>query len=270
MPFCDLAPVLSSDIESWRALTHDLLDGPRPATFRTLAGTVLDDDPRLITTVDATMHIISLDDPERLASRYSQGQRRMIRKAERRGIAFRVAESKADLRTFFELHLGVRKHRHRLLGAALRALRGDLGPVRGPGDGALIVAEVDGRITAGCLLCIHENRAYYKFAASSPEHREHGANHATLHTAATWAADLGLAELDLGRSDLAQPGLVAFKRGFGATGLPLAIHRSPGNADPSHGRTSAVLSELTSLLTEPDVPDEITERAGALLYRWFA
>ena len=39
--------------------------------------------------------------------------------------------------------------------------------------------------------------------------------------------------------------------------------------NPVAGEALPVLGELTKLLTRDDVPDDITQRAGEILYRYF-
>ena len=46
-------------------------------------------------------------------------------------------------------------------------------------------------------------------------------------------------------------------------------HTPPGFTNPNGAEAGAVLGELTQLLTREDVPDEVTKRAGEILYRYF-
>ena len=70
-------------------------------------------------------------------------------------------------------------------------------------------------------------------------------------------------------SDLDQPGLVAYKRKWASEERRIVTLRSMSR-DPNSGRDPGqLLGELTRLLTDDAVPDNITERAGSLLYRYF-
>ena len=42
-----------------------------------------------------------------------------------------------------------------------------------------------------------------------------------------------------------------------------------GYANPRGDETGSVLGELTTLLTREDVPDDVTQRGGEILYRYF-
>jgi hypothetical protein len=45
--------------------------------------------------------------------------------------------------------------------------------------------------------------------------------------------------------------------------------RAGGEHARSNSQASAMLGELTRLLTDDSVPDEVTRQAGTLLYRYF-
>jgi hypothetical protein len=76
--------------------------------------------------------------------------------------------------------------------------------------------------------------------------------------------------VDWGLSDLDQPGLVGFKRKWATDERRLLTLRA-GTGEPRPGQREFgdALGGLTHLLTEDSVPDDVTERAGALLYRYF-
>ena len=78
--------------------------------------------------------------------------------------------------------------------------------------------------------------------------------------------------LDLGPSDDDQPGLIRFKRHSGAAESELVHLRwTPQNWDDAQAvRTRKLLSEITGLMTAPEASDELTKRAGEILYRYFA
>ena len=80
----------------------------------------------------------------------------------------------------------------------------------------------------------------------------------------------GSALLDWGLSDLDQPGLVAYKRKWASQERRIVTLRSMSRDPNNHRDPGQLLGELTRLLTEDAVPDHITERAGSLLYRYFA
>jgi lipid II:glycine glycyltransferase (peptidoglycan interpeptide bridge formation enzyme) len=81
----------------------------------------------------------------------------------------------------------------------------------------------------------------------------------------------GYTYFDFGLSDWDQEGLVRYKRKFASDEREIAFLRYQQNHAPSHevAEIQRLLPQLTELLTRDDVPDEITEQAGAMLYRFF-
>jgi hypothetical protein len=81
----------------------------------------------------------------------------------------------------------------------------------------------------------------------------------------------GCTTFDWGVSDLDQPGLVAYKRKYATDERRVRVLRHvPAGYDGSRAaEAGAVLGQLTDLLTREDVPDDVTRRAGDLLYGMF-
>jgi CelD/BcsL family acetyltransferase involved in cellulose biosynthesis len=84
-----------------------------------------------------------------------------------------------------------------------------------------------------------------------------------------WAADRGLRALDWGLSDLDQPGLVRYKQGWAAQEGRIVTLNAGGGPRGRRPDVVEALRTVTGLLTEPGVPDDVTERGGAALYRYF-
>lgn len=77
--------------------------------------------------------------------------------------------------------------------------------------------------------------------------------------------------LDMGRSDRDQPGLIDFKQQFASEERELStLHWSPrDHDDPAGAEAGRVLGEVTDLLTDSEVPNEVSAKGGDLLYRYF-
>lgn len=271
LPFSDFAvPVLPSP-DRWSALVAPVLDLGVPVRLAGTAGSPAADDGRFAADTSAVRHSVSLDGSiEELTSRFSSHHRRLVRKADRAGIEFRCAESPAELRSFYELHLGVRRDRYRMLAQPYPLFERLWERFVEREQGALVVGFDGATMVGGCLLLQAGDTLYYKYAASHPDHRSVGASHGAVVAAMAVGIDRGLARLDLGRSDLDQVGLVDFKRRFGAeaSGLTRYTSITPGPAEPP--AIDGLLADLTDLLTRPDVPLGVTEQAGNTLYRLFA
>jgi CelD/BcsL family acetyltransferase involved in cellulose biosynthesis len=179
------------------------------------------------------------------------------------------------VRTMHTLHVRLRKHKYRLLAQPVGlferiweefAADDDL-----PDGGATtLLARADGEIIAAALFLEWDGVLYYKFGASAPEHMGLRPNDALYWTALSLATERGLRSVDWGLSDLDQPGLVAFKRKWASVERSVVTLRAgEPTSEPSQREFGRSMGELTALMTDPGVPDEITERVGAVLYRYF-
>ncbi len=271
LPFSDFCDPVVSDLDEWKTLTDGLLDGPVPFRARSLRSSEPGDDHRLDTTGRFRWHRISIDRPlEELWSRIDASARRAVRRAESSGVTVRSAESHDDLRSFFELHLRVRKSKYRLLAQPYGFMTEIWDRFVDPGNGSLVLAEVEGRVVAGVLFLEWGDTMYYKFNASDPDYLEHRPNDAIMWEGMRQALDRGLAYVDLGVTDWDQDGLIRYKQKYADTDGVVTAHAHSGDPPtPAADRMRAALPQLTDLLTRPDVPDDVSERAGDLLYRYF-
>lgn len=164
---------------------------------------------------------------------------------------------------------GVRKYRHELLTQPFRFFEAIWNRFIEVDSGGLVVGYVGDQMVTGCVLLEHNHTLYYKFAASHPDFRASGVSHGAVRAAMEHGLQRGCHTLDLGRSDSTQPGLIDFKRRFGAQSSQLRRYVATPSDWLPQPLASATLSELTRLFVLPTVADEVTERAGDLLYRHF-
>lgn len=270
LPFCDLNDPVVDSPEDWELLTEGLFGDTTPVVFRTRGHEIVSADSRLETETVGVWHELDATvPPEEAQAGFATLPRRMIRRAARDGLVVERSTSQADLRAFYDLHVGVRKHRHHLLPQPWEFFEAIGERFLDTGNGAVVGARVDGEFVGGCLLLEHGDTAFYKFSASHPDYRSSGVSHATLFEGYRYAHEKGLRAYDLGRSDLDTPGLVDFKRRFRPRELPLTVHRyRPPHPKPD--LLGPTLSELTALLVGEDIPESVSAEAGRLLYKFFA
>ncbi len=73
----------------------------------------------------------------------------------------------------------------------------------------------------------------------------------------------------LGVSDLDQPGLLRFKRKYATDEKRVVVLRSAQGPKPGKSDVDVLLREITRLLTDESVSDDVTGAAGSVLYRLF-
>jgi hypothetical protein len=139
---------------------------------------------------------------------------------------------------------------------------------RGLGDrglASLRLAHLDGVPVAGIVLWQGARNWIYAFGASRAAALEKRPNHLLMWRAIQDAIQAGKG-FDLGRASPQQPGLVEFKRRWGAQPVPLAYDYWPEprglNTLPRDSGALAILGKVWSSLPAP------LARAGSVLYRY--
>ncbi len=272
LPFSDYCDPLVTTENQWATLREPLLDSDSPVNVRCLRNDIPLHDEAFEQPKRARWHGIdlteSLDDQW---SRIDSSARRAIRKAEKSGVAVRLADNEADVRSFFNLHLGIRKYKYRLLAQPYRFFQNIARIFSDASLFALMIAEVDGEVVGSVMYLGWGSTLYYKFSASSAQHLEFRPTDLLIWEGMKFARENGYRYLDLGLSDWDQDGLVRYKRKFATeegtiTFLHHAVERPVSRQDQD---VPKLLGMFTELLTDPGVPDEITERGGDSVYRFF-
>lgn len=270
-PFSDYSDPLVEDRATWDGLVERLSKAGVPITLRCLRNPLPPSDERFGLTKAARWHRIDLrPGPDALWDGLDESARRAIRKARKNGVAIRFADDEATLRTFFRMHLEVRKYKYRLLAQPYAFFERIWERFIVPGRGTIAAAMHDGEMVGAIFFVEFGDTLYYKFNASSRAHLELRMNDLMLWESIRHARERGAAYMDLGLSDADQDGLIRYKRKYAGEEDTISFLRHvPAEAPEPNRQFGAVLGQLTELLVDPGVPDPITERAGALLYRFF-
>ena len=117
LPFSDYCNPIDVDGSSWPDVSRWLLSEGLPVELRRVGEGDATVDSRFETESAPDMwHGVTLDeDEDRAWSALPGSARRAIRKARGAGVEVRVSRDADSLRSFYELHLGTRKHKYRLL-----------------------------------------------------------------------------------------------------------------------------------------------------------
>jgi hypothetical protein len=196
--------------------------------------------------------------------------RQNIRKGRRAGIEVELSSDLQAVRQFYELHVGVRTRKYRLLPqpySFFESLHAAFSPTD---DLQVALAHLDGRAVAGILYIRSGDTLYYKFNASAADGLSVRPNEQLIWAGIEHCIERGLTGIDLGVSDIDQPGLVRFKRKFAHLEQEVATITGAATAAPAgSGELRTLFGQLTDLLTDPRVPLDIAEEAGDVLYRYF-
>jgi len=260
----DLAAVLEHlEREMERGRWRSLELRPRPGAWPEAAGQT--------ESAKFCLHTLDLARPAEqiFAGFHASSTQRAIRRAEREGLSYEAGSSDRLLSAFYSL-LRLTRRRHGLPPQPMAWFRNLIAciPSTGfarSGQGATIhVASKDGMPVAGILTLTFKNSMVYKYGGSNAAHHSLGGMPFLFWRAIQAAKALGVEELDLGRSDLDQPGLIAFKEHLGGVRSDLTYYGHPERrADAGrHGPAARVAGMAVRLL-----PDTALDLTGRLLYR---
>jgi len=272
-PFSDFCDPIVADTAQWQELVGPLLEEGCRLTVRCLHNEIPVRDGRVPAVDRAKWHGLDLTaGADTIWQGLHGSARRAVRKAQNAGVVVRPAENLEDLRSFYELHLKIRKYKYRLLAQPYSFFENIWDEFGVPGNGSLLVAEHEGKIVGGVFFLQWKGVLYYKFNASDPDLVSVRPNDLVIWSAIDDASAKGLVKLDLGLSDWDQEGLIRYKRKYASEEKTISFlrHEPPGGESTQAAHVRALLPVLTDLLTDEGVPDAITERAGDLLYRLFA
>ena len=191
---------------------------------------------------------------------HKDGVLRKIRRAEREHVVTTEGRSDALIRQFYDLQV-VTRRRHGVPPQPFAWFRnltecvGDRLTVR--------VASVEGRPIASILTIRHRETLVYKYGCSDARYHNVGGMYYLFWQAIQEAKSQNLSELDLGRSEEYNPGLIRFKDNLGATRTPLLYWRSPAGPVRHGSLTPSRLSER--ILSR--MPGSMLRLAGQILYR---
>jgi len=209
------------------------------------------------------MHSLNLSRPADVVFRgfHASSTQRAIRRAEREGLEYAVGASEGLLADFYRL-LRLSRRRHGLPPQPfawfknLAECLGDRLKVH--------LASKDGVAIAGILTMNFKKTMVYKYGGSDAAHHPRGGMPFLFWRAIQDAQAQGIEEFDLGRSDLDQAGLIAFKDHLGAGRSPLTYYCCP--ARTAHAAHEGLLSR-TARRVVAHLPDAALDLSGRLLYR---
>ncbi|MGH3625473.1 MAG: GNAT family N-acetyltransferase [Sciscionella sp.] len=228
LPFSDHADPLSGDGEELRELLR-LLERQRtnykyfelrPREDRKLPGFRASDE--------YFWHRLSLEpEPEALFKGFQKScVQRKITRAAREKVQHAVGRSEELLRDYYRLCVLT----HRRHGTPPQPVRWFRNLAECLGDMFTIhVAYLNGRAIAGVVMLSFGKSLVYKYGASDPAYHNSGAVPFLFWEAIKEAKKRGCVELDFGRTDLENAGLVSFKEHWGARRSKLTYWRYPAS-----------------------------------------
>lgn len=192
---------------------------------------------------------------------HANSYRRKIRRAEREALSYESGRSTRLLADFYRLLLKTRR-RHRLIPQPFRWF---INLVKYMGDSLQIrLARKDGEPVAAMLTLRHASKVVYKYGCSDEAHHHRGGTPFLFWKLIEESKTSGAASIDLGRSDLDNPGLILFKDRLGATRRTLTYYRY---ANPNHRPATSSWKFRGALAIFANLPDAFLSAAGGCFYK---
>jgi CelD/BcsL family acetyltransferase involved in cellulose biosynthesis len=263
LPFSDYCYPLAVDGAALEALTEGLVSQctRRGAPCLEVRASLAHDGARAEST--CLWHRIPLDDEASTWRRVARMHKGNTRQAERQGVSVVARTDLQAMHAFYHLHT-ITRRRH---GVPVQPwdFFARLATLLATGYGFIALAMKDGQCVAAGVFLHWGETLILKYAASDPERLELRPNNLIYAYALRWGCQNGYRYLDLGKTEVGQDGLCAFKRRWGAQEEPLIYSYVGG--EQSRGM-SAWLSKGMGMVIR-HTPAWVCRASGALLYRHF-
>ena len=185
---------------------------------------------------------------------------RKIRRAEREKLQYEEGRSDNLLKRFYALLLATRRRQ----GLPPQPLSWFRALIDAFGENLKIrVASKNGLPIASILTLAHKKSIVYKYGCSDARFHRHGGMALLFWNTIQQAKDEGLEELEMGRSENTNLGLISFKEHWGAVGRSLNYWTYPY----SPHMTSGAWNKAVLRYVVPACPDAFLSTVGELLYR---
>jgi len=232
----------------------------RPRTTASLLGAA----SRLAPHSKLILHTVSLraSMEEILHATHKECIRRKIRRAEKEGLNYSVGRDETKVLHFYQLMIRTRR-RH---GFPPQPLKWFQNLVRCMGDNLAIHVAYKSNVPVAATLTLQFRQALvYKYGCSDKRVANLGGTPFLFSKMFEYAKDRGLEEMDLGRSDLDEPGLITFKNRLGGVQEQVEYFRLPASREKQESG-APWLRELVKVGCGY-APDSLLVGAGKLLYR---
>jgi lipid II:glycine glycyltransferase (peptidoglycan interpeptide bridge formation enzyme) len=189
---------------------------------------------------------------------------RKVRRAEKESLTYESGNSDRLLNAFYRLMLQTRR-KHQLPPQPIewfRNLSANLGDTL-----QFRVAFKNGNEIASILTVQHKDTIVYKYGCSEAASQNLGATPFLFWKTILEAKAAGMKQMDLGRSDNDNPGLIAFKDRLGAKSSLLTYVRwsNKKESEQQTHHSHSLAKKLFAIM-----PDAVLEAAGRILYRHVA
>lgn len=236
LPFSDYCPLLAVDEASATQLIEQALHialekRVKYLELRSGANAVLEQRADFTANNLYVNWVLPLaSSPEEAWSGLRKPVQHQIKKSQKAGVRVRVAESREDVDIYYRLHLNTRTKKHGMPAQSRNYFLALWDTFAASGTMRLLLAESEGIPIAGIILFAAGSTLHYAYGASDEQYLKLAPNNLLFWEAITWGGTHGYTSLDLGRTACNNPGLMEFKRRWGAIQEPMPYYYYPQTA----------------------------------------
>ena len=233
LPFADHCPLLAHDEASANNLIDQAIDlaQAQRASYLELRTGFDEALARRSDLVAADLYVRWLmpleSDPDAVWGQLRKPIQHQIKKSRKLGVRVHVAQRRDEVATYYRLHLRTRSKKHGMPSQPQRFFHGLWDAYSSSGAMQVLLAEYNGATIAGMVLLGSGTLVRYAYGASDPRYLHLAPNNLLLWHAIAWGCAQGYQTLDLGRTARDNPGLMEFKRRWGAVQEPLPYYYYP-------------------------------------------
>ncbi len=189
---------------------------------------------------------------------------RRIKTSEERGVRIERGYDERFMKDFYFLH-SLTRQRHGIPVQPWKFFELLTQKITQRGLGFILLAYKEDKCIAGAVFLNWNETLVYKYSASIETARQLHATDLILWTAIRWGCENGYLQIDLGRTDVDDMGLRAFKNRWGAEEIPLTY--SILSQRPLLSSTSRMMSLVRIIIRKS--PLWVCKLAGELFYKHF-
>ncbi|MBD1940408.1 GNAT family N-acetyltransferase [Microcoleus sp. FACHB-68] len=208
---------------------------------------------------------------DELWNRTSHAFKKGVKKAQRNQVRVEIINTDKGIEMFHRLLTNLRRKKFHILPQPKSFYLSFIKNFINKGQGNVWVAFMDDKPIASALILNNGSALFDKMGVSDEEYLEFRPNNLLLWEIMKSGNQQAFEYLDMGLSQINYTGLIRFKDSMGGVQTPINYYRyTPECYDiEREGKIKNLLSGVTGLLVRPEIPDEVVQEAGNLLYKYF-
>jgi hypothetical protein len=218
LPFSDICEPIANDSVIFNDLFHDVIDYGHKEKWDYLEirgdRNFLENKPSYI---DHYNHILDLNkDIKTIFNNFTSATKRNIRKAESCNLRYHIDYTLESVKQFYQLHCYTRR-KHGLVPQPWKFFENFYKYIIKTEKGVVATAYYQNKLAASSIFVLYRDQITYKYGTSDSFYLCTRPNNFIIWNTIKWACENKFKIFDFGRTEPDNPGLLRYKRNWGAT-----------------------------------------------------